>query len=493
MVWIRNLYSDGRPDPKPEVIKTEKDGKAVNEYIYTEDPSYPKVIIESVDYEAPYYPSWPPERHTRLLPVRPASRAEETEVARAALAAFMDRAFRRPADPAGVDEMARYFTKVRPLVDSFEQAIRETFAMVLVSPDFLYLVERAEPAEKRIDDYELASRLSYFLWSTMPDERLLELASQGRLSAPEGLTAEVERMLDDERSWAFVEQFSNQWLDLDGVDRVAVNPNYYPDFDESLKADMRGETQHFFAEVLENDLSALTFLRSDFAMLNQALAQHYGINGPRTEAFERVPLRFEDRRGGLLAQASILLTNSTGEDSHPINRGVWVRKVLFDDPPPPPPPAVPNLDSSAPGLALMPLKRQLEEHRDNAACVACHQGIDPWGVALEEFDAVGQFRTRVHRRSGEQEAVNPVDAAATLPDGAKVNGFNELAAYLVEHKAQAFGRALTSKMLAYALGRSLELEDQREVDRLAEEFAADGYRFRRHVVRIATSSLFQQH
>jgi hypothetical protein len=367
-------------------------------------------------------------------------------------------------------------------METYEQAMRETLAMTLVAPDFLYRVETGE-----LDDYALASRLSYFLWSTMPDERLRHLADEGRLRDPAVLAAETERMLADERAWAFVEQFSDEWLDLAGVDRIAINPNYYPDFDPKLKAEMRRETQHFFAELLRQDSSALNLLRSDFTMLNEPLARHYGVDGPKSGKFERV----EREQGGLLTQASILLGNSTGEDSHPIERGVWVRSVLLGDPPPPPPPAVPNLDNGETDLSLLPLKRQLELHRDNAACAQCHQGIDPWGIALEQYDAIGLVRQEIVRHVGDREARHPVDAKATLPDGAEVNGAAELADYLVERRGSQFARALTSKMLTYALGRSLELGDEPALDELVRKFEEDDYRLKSLVTLIVASEPFR--
>ena len=387
--------------------------------------------------------------------------------------------------------MLRFFGKVRPTVDSFEQALRETLAMVLISPDFLYRIEASESGTKWLNEHELASRLSYFLWGTMPDARLMDLADRGELRDPTTLRAEAVRMLKNSKSSAFVEQFSDQWLDLGGVDRIAINPNYYPNFDLSLKADMRLETQAYFAALLRQDLSALNFLQSDFAILNQRMSRHYGIEGPRGGGFEFVSLRDSGRPGGLLTQASILLSNSTGEDSHPVERGVWIRKALLGDPPPPPPPSVPNLSSGDPRARLLPLKRQLELHQDNPACTHCHQGIDPWGIPLEEFDAVGLRRDTVLRRSGEREERHPVDARSTLPDGHEVEGAGALAQYLLDRKSHRFARALTSKLLAYALGRSLQRGDDGVVDEIVSQFERAGFRLRELCTIIVTSESFR--
>ena len=490
LIWIRNAYSDGRPPPEPEEIVSASNGKQKKRYVWREDPRFPKIVVESVDFHAPLYARWPPERHRRLLPQTPGSAAAEPAAAEAALRPFMRRAFRRPVDDADVAQSLAFFAKVRPAAASFEQAMRETLAMVLISPDFLYRVETAKSRGQSLNGHELASRLSYFLWGTTPDDRLNRLADAGKLGETKILAAEAERLLDDPRSWSFIEQFSDAWLDLEGINRIAVNPNYYPDFDPALKADMRRETQHFFAEVLRGNLSALNLLRSDFSLMNQPLAAHYGVRGPRGGAFERVSLAASGRPGGLLSQASVLLSNSTGEDSHPVERGVWIRRALLDDPPAPPPPAVPNLGGEKAG-ALLPLRRQLERHSDNAACAHCHRGIDPWGITLEEYDAVGLKRERILRRNGEQEAWHTVDAAATLPDGSAVNGLEALLDYLLRKKDRAFARALTAKLLTYALGRSLEPGDDEIVDALTRNFIAGGYRLRSLITMIAISDSFR--
>lgn len=489
LVWVRNVYSDGNPIPEGRKIETLVDGKKVVSYEWDEDPDFPKIVVESVEFRAPVYDSWPPAYHSALIPRTPDSPVDEPTAVRQALSGFLPRAFRRPVAESSIESYVRFFERVRPTVASFEEAVRETFAAALISPDFLYRVEDGD--SPYLDDFELASRLSYLLWSTMPDRRLFSLAEAGRLSEPNVLRAETERMLADPRSRQFVVQFAGQWLDLDGLDRIAVNPSYYPEFDPALKAEMRREAEELFAELLRNNLSAMNLLRSDFTMANHAMARHYGLEGPRGSKFERIPIAGTGRPGGLLSQASILLSNSTGEDSHPIERGVWVRRVLLADPPPPPPPAVPNLADSG-DTTLLPLKRQLELHRDNEACASCHRGIDPWGVALEEYDAVGLPRSEILRRDGEREERHPVDAQATLPDGTQVAGAAELADYLVSGRKRDFARALTGKLLAYALGRSLEISDEKELDRLTNQFAETNYGLKSLVTIITASDAFRR-
>ena len=490
LIWIRNAYSDGRPPPAGEKVEFEEDGKAKWKMVWPVDPAFPTIVVESVRFEAPVYSRWPPAHHSRLIPRSPGSRTAERTAAREQLRAFLRRAYRRPVRDADVRPILRFFDTVRPTVSSYEEAMREAMAMALVSPAFLYRIERGKASSSRIDSHELAARLSYFLWSTMPGARLTALADQGRLREPSTLRAEALRMLDDPRSREFVEQFTDQWLDLAGVHRVAINPIYYPDFDPALKEHMREETRQFFAALLREDASALRFLRSDMALLNEPMARHYGIRGPRGGTFEQVSLAGTGRLGGLLSQSSILLSNSTGEDSHPVERGVWVRRALLGDPPSPPPPAVPNLDSGDEDLALLPLARQLELHRDSEACARCHQGIDPWGLALEEYDAVGLRREAVSRRVGERVKSHPVDSEATLPDGYRVSGAQGLADYLVAHRSRQFSKALVSKMLAYALGRGLELRDQEIVEDLTDRFEQTGHRLKQLCVMIVTSEPF---
>lgn len=496
LIWLDNAFSDGRPAPKPRQVVIEtpgRDGKKPRkqkQLVWDTDPEFPKIEVESVRFKAPVFQNWPPAHHTRILFPDGLAASDPSAYAREVLARFMRRAFRRPVVDDEVDSMLAYFHEVRPTFSSFEEAMRETLALVLVSPDFLYLVEPSSGRSRDLTSHELASRLSYFLWSSMPDERLFQLADSGQLDDSQKLAEEVDRLLADPRSWNFVSQFSDQWLDLSGLNRIAVNPEYYPDFRNELKPHMRRETQEFFNEILRNDHSALAFLDSDFVMLNRPLAEHYGLRGPESLRFERVALTGNHQRGGLLAQASVLLTNSTGEDSHPVLRGVWIRKRLLGDPPAPPPPNVPNLNQTSRDVASLPLKEQLQEHLENEACARCHREIDPWGIALEEFDAVGLVRDRIQRKSGKNRLTFDVDASAVLPDGHEVNGLAELKDYLLSEKRTSFARTLVSRLLAYALGRSLELSDRDTLDELTARFIESDYRLRKLVHLIVASREF---
>ena len=485
-VSVYNAYEDDTPGKKKRKKKKKKNNNNV-----PPDPTQPVLVIESVEFEGPVFDSWPPRQHARIFFDSPGQQ-DERGYARRILARFMTRAYRRPVEETEVTGTLALFDRVRTTATSFETAMRDVLAMVLVSPEFLYLVEPRDVEERQttLTGYELASRLSYFLWSTMPDERLFELAAGGKLSDEAVLKAEVRRMIADPRSWQFVEHFTDQWLDLSGLDRVAVNPEYHPNFDERLKQDMRDETQHFFAEILYKDLSCLNLLESDFTMLNRRLARHYGITAPLSGDLQRVALEGDSHRGGLLTHGSFLLSNSNGGDSHPIKRAVWLLDRLLDDPPPPPPPDVPDLDPNQPDLAKLSLKQQLETHRQKEACNHCHRRIDPWGVAFENYDAIGKWRTVVPASRKNKRKKKPVDSVAALPDGSTVQGVAELKTYLVDRKSGQFARALVKRLLTYGLGRTLEFTDKKTVEALTRQFIEEEYRLSKLITAIVRSESF---
>ena len=372
--------------------------------------------------------------------------------------------------------------------------MRETLVMVLVSPQFLYLSGQSRPdAGGQLSETQFATRLSYFLWNSMPDEHLLEKAVGGQLKNREELSQVVSRMLADPKSARFVNSFTDQWLNLSGLDRVAVNPEYYPDFDDRLKEDMREESRRFVGEILLNDLSALNLIDSDFAMLNFRLAKHYGLKGPRGSEFQRVPVSVEDRRGGLLTQAGVLLANSTGEDSHPIRRAVWLLDRLLDSPPSPPPPDVPVLDAGKAARSGLSIVEQLQQHREKKSCNNCHRKIDPWGIAFENYDAVGRWRSEVVRteKKGRKQPLT-IDSRSELPGGEVIDGMPGLKKHLMAREKDRFARALVSRLLVYALGRSLDSADESIVVSLTKDFVDNGYKLSKLVHAIVASDLFRQ-
>ncbi len=486
LLWLDNAYAEGRDKP----IKARGKGKKRNA---REDPlTYPQIEVASMEFTGPILDSWPPEHHQAIL-FSSNQRSNEEAYSIDVLRHFMSRAFRRPISDEEIAPYHRFFRSARPKMGTFEEAIRETLAMVLISPDFLFLVEPSGSSKRSISDWELASRLSYFLWSTMPDARLFNLAKKGDLGKPDVLEKEISRMIADERSWQFVEQFADQWLDVGALQRVAINPNYYPKFDSALKASMRGETIHFFGELFRKNLSALNILDSNFTMLDEPLAKHYGLTGPKGSHFERVSIKPGDNRGGILAHGSVLLGNSSGEDSHPVKRAVWIRERLLDDPPAPPPPDVPALDSTDPDFASLSVRDQLAEHRKQLSCNECHRNIDPWGISLENFGADGLWREEILRKKvkGKGMIKLPVLSKATLPNGKKVEGLAGLKKHLLEDRREQFARAFTTKLLTYALGRRLELIDEKSVSDLTSKFIESDYRIKDLIHLVVTSKTFQ--
>ncbi|MEK6236203.1 MAG: DUF1592 domain-containing protein, partial [Planctomycetales bacterium] len=319
----------------------------------------------------------------------------------------------------------------------------------------------------------------------MPDDELFSLAATGELLQPSVLRAQVKRMRKDPRFQRFATRFSSQWLGLSAMENVAVNPTVHREFSDEITENLKRETLAFASHVLTNDLSCRNFLQSDFAMLNQTVAKHYGIEGVHGSHFRPVPLRPEDRRGGVLTQGSFLIAGSDGTDSNPIYRGVWLKKRLFADPPPPPPPGVPALDDSPSRAAKLSLKQQIALHRQAPACARCHNKIDPWGVAFENYDAVGLWRTRMTKSTGEA-----VDAQSTLPDGETVDGVAELQDYLMKNKSDDLAEALARRMLGYALGRRLGFSDDETTRELSQAFQASDYQVSALLEKIVTSQAF---
>lgn len=486
LLWLDNAYAEGHDKP----IKAR--GKGKKKKAPKGPLTYPRIEVASMQFIGPILDDWPPAQHKAIL-LPSEQRSDEETYSKIVIRNFMRRAFRRPIHDEEIVPYYRFFRSTRPEMETFEDAIRETLAMVLISPDFLFLVEPSGSSKRSISDWELASRLSYFLWSSMPDTRLLNLAEKEALRKPEILEKEISRMISDERSWQFVEQFADQWLDIGALQRVAINPNYYPKFDPTLKASMRGETIHFFGELFQKNLSALNILDSNFTMLDEPLAKHYGLAGPKGSRFERVSIKPGDHRGGVLAHGSVLLGNSTGEDSHPVKRAVWIRERLLDDAPAPPPPDVPALDSTDPNFAALSVRDQLAEHRKQISCNECHRNIDPWGISLENFGADGLWREQILRKKvkGKGMIKLPVLSEAILPDGKKIEGIADLKKHLLEDRREQFARAFTSKLLTYALGRRLELTDQKTVDELTSKFIKSEYRIKDLIYLIVASKTFQ--
>ena len=488
IITLQNAIDDGKPLTQAvnKVIE-EKDKKGKirkrKVKVFPEDPDFPRIIIESVEFVRNDYPSWPPSLHRRI--VQDGEELPDPKAVEKLLSRFLRRAWRRPVNGEEIKKWMAHYQKMLQQGDSPILALKETLSATLASSNFLYLTEPFEfDKSRKLNAHELASRLSYFLWSSMPDEELSELADSGRLLEPSVLRKEFDRMLADSKADRFAEQFSMQWLDLEGVDRVAINPQYYKGFDNSLKPDMVGETQAFFREILRSNTSALQFIDAEFTMLNASLAKHYGLEGPKSQRFERVSLEGTSRPGGVLGHASTLLAGSDGADSHPIKRAVWIRERLLHDPPNPPPPDVPGVEKSVPNFEKLSIREQLAIHRKKEACADCHRGIDPWGIALEEYDAIGLFREKTARRK------KRVSAKTVLPGSHEISGLIDLQKHLLNGRRDQFAKALVSKLLTYALGRSLSLEDELLIEKLSGDFAINDYRLPSLMKNIVTSRPF---
>ena len=422
-----------------------------------EDPL--QVLIDHVEISAPFYEQWPPKTHTDIF-FESGSRSDEQVYGREVLSRFLKRVWRRPVTSPDVDQFMDLFARYRPGFATFEDAMVEVLATALATPEFLYLTQRATADEtqpsSRISEVEFASRLSMFLWSSIPDDDLLKLAEQGKLREPDVLTAQVNRMLEDPRSRRFSQNFVEQWLGLDRMSSVThINDN-------SLRESMLEEPVAFFEEVLKNNRSVLDFIHSDYALVNERLAAHYQIPNVYGPHFRNVPITPQTNRGGLLTSAAIMTMNSDGTDSHPLKRGVWMLRRILDDPPPPPPPNVPEVDLTDPRILQMTLKERIADHRDNAACVSCHSRIDPWGIAFENYDALGVYRTHIKNQ--------PVDATSELFNRQTLEGIDGLKRYLLTDRQDQFARAMVHKLTAYALGRPLSFGDRADVDSLTAQF-----------------------
>jgi mono/diheme cytochrome c family protein len=398
---------------------------------------------------------------------------------------LLTRAFRRPARVPEVDKYLRLHRAARAKGDSFAEGIAIALQAMLVSPDFLFRFEGAQPEAagaslQRISQHELASRLSYFLWASMPDDELRLMADQRMLRKPEILAAQVRRMLQDPKAGSLVQEFGGQWLKFRALESVAPDRDRFPQFEDYLRLSMKRETELFFETIMREDRSILEFVDADYTFLNERLARHYGIDGVTGPEFRRTALA-DARRGGVLTHGSVLTVSSYATRTSPVLRGKWILENILAAPPPPPLPGVANLDETKVGVGSS-VREQLEAHRTNPICASCHRRMDPLGFGLENFDAIGAWRTK--------DGEFPVDAAGTLPDGRSFSGPAELKSILKSER-EAFARALSMKLLTYALGRGLEPYDQRTVRTIARRLPAYDYRFSGLVLEIVNSAPFQ--
>lgn len=463
----------------------------LNDYYNKDDPN-PRnrdrnLILRSLELTGPMAADAPlPESHRRIITIYPQG-GNDKEAAKTVLKAFASRAYRRPATEADVERLMAIYQQVRGQGDSYEKAIQVCVTAVMVSPHFLFRVEldgtpAAGTEAVSVGGYELASRLSYFLWSSMPDAELFGLAGQGKLEDPKVLEAQVERMLKDPKARALADSFASQWLQLRKLETLSPDPKLFAGYSEQLKQDMILETKRFFLSIVMEDRSILDFIDADYTFVNAALARHYGLPAPQTGGFQRVSL-VGTERGGLLTQASVLTVTSNPNRTSPVKRGKWVLEEMLGAPPPPPPPDVGVLPDDAVAITEKSIRERLKHHRRNPACATCHRSMDAIGFSMENFDAVGAWRT--------QDGRFPVDNRGELPDGTVFEGTKELKALLMKRKDD-FTRCLAEKMLVYATGRGLRTADNCHVDEIVSTTQKEGYRMKSLIRAIVMSDAFRK-
>ncbi|HEY8521170.1 MAG TPA: DUF1592 domain-containing protein [Gammaproteobacteria bacterium] len=445
--------------------------------------------IERLEIKGPFGPSGvsdTPSRR-RIFDCRPQSEADELPCAKRILARLVRQAFRRPVTEADLEVPLRFFANGRRN-GNFETGIESALTIVLASPEFLYRVEKVPDglppgAIYELSDLELASRLSFFLWSRLPDEGLLTLAEQGRLRDPRVIEQQVRRMLADPRAESLVTNFAAQWLDIRGVASIVPDPVVFPEFNPDLGNDFAMELDLFLRSILLEDRSVLELLDADHTFLNERLALHYGVPNVQGDAFRRVTLEDENRHG-LLGKGGILMATSYPNRTAPVLRGAWILEAITGTPPAPPPPNVEAFPENEEGVQPKTVRERLEAHRKNPTCNGCHGVMDPLGFALENFDAIGAWRTF------DRDAGEAIDSTGELADGTVVHGPVELREKLLEEPEQ-FVQTLTEKLMIFALGRGLEHYDMPAVRKVVRDAARDDYRFSSILVGIATSAPFR--
>lgn len=492
---------------EPETFEIEADlgrGFAVQFFAqslpyWVKDPTEgknPGIGWSPVEITGPLVDEWPPESHRRLLGDVDWN-SGTLDDAREILRRFLPKAYRRPITEAELERPLRLVRRAieedRPFLDSLRVGLEAS----LCSPNFLFLRESA--GDERISEYELASRLSYFLWNSLPDDTLLSYAEAGTLSKSETLADEVERMLSDEKSERFVKNFTDQWLKLRDINKTTPDRKLYADFDELLQISMVRESRAFFRELLRENLPITNFVDSDFAMLNKRLAENYGIGGVGGLELQKVSLPDDSVRGGVLTQGAVLKVTANGTNTSPVIRGVWVLENIFGKHLPPPPPNIAGIEPDIRDATTV--REQLDAHRDAESCAACHQYIDPPGFALENFDPIGRYREnylqfKVNEKFAEKgwgTVVDgkKVDASGTMADGDAFGDVREFKRHLLEDE-ETFARCFTDRIATYALGRVMGFSDRQSINSIMEASRADGNGFRTLIVHLVTSPLFKK-
>ena len=462
-----------------------------------DETRYPRVFLDYLEVEGPLYDQWPPKSHTSLLfrekkelnnnqnGVSP----ENLDYAEQIFHRFLPRAWRRPVSDSEVKTILTVVEQELENGGTFHDSIRIGLTAALTSPKFLFLVEPAQQ-KRNLTEYELASRLSYFLWSSMPDDKLMVLARRGKLSDPVALREQVDRMIEDERSSRFVENFGSQWLKINTFNAFAPDKYLYRSYDEKLSESIEKEPLHFFDEILKQDLSVTQFIDSDFLVINQRLAQHYGIDGVTGDGFRKVFLPAGSRRGGLLGMAGVHQAGSDGVRTKPVTRAAYVLDVLFNDPPDPPPPNAGEIEPNVRGEKLT-VRQRLLQHQEIKSCAACHSALDPYGLALENFNVIGSWRDKQDGEEFRGDRRPPITIDGKLPNGDVFESYDEFKQVLLK-QSDRLRRGLAEKLLVYALGRPVDPLDDSALQAAVKSMKKSDDSLRSLIKSIVTSPSFLQ-
>lgn len=461
----------------------------------------PRVYIDWMEVEGPIRTDWPPKSHQLVL--FKGDEQRDPAYAREIVQRFLPRAYRRPVTGEEVAQVTGLIDAQLSDGRDFYTALRIGLQRILTSPTFLFLNEPAaigglDPVQedvtevrnrrRRLNDYELAGRLSYFLWSTMPDEQLFDLVRQEKLSDPVVLNQQVDRMLADAKTREFVENFAGQWLNVREFGSVMPAENLYSEYDSDLEESSRLEAYEFFEEILANNLPITSFLDSDFVVINERLARHYEIDGVTGDEFRRVSLRPEHNRGGVFGMAGLMTLLADGTRTLPVRRAAWIVENLFNDPPPPPPPNAGEVQPNTAGEKLT-VRERLERHRNEPTCASCHATLDPYGLALENYDAIGKWRT-IQNGEGFRRNAPELDVSGELPSGRRFASLREFKAALLAERKR-FARAFSERMMTYALGRPVGYSDRETIESIVDTLESENYRIQTLIRMIVQSDQFQ--
>ena len=450
------------------------------------DPIFPMLIVDWLEWEGPILKESNQQKRVRFYPTS----ESETDV-RKALHTFLEKAWRRPPTKKDTDRFFGVYESELAAGEKFASAFKASLVAAMTAKNFYYLSEgSAKEKRLKVNDWELASRLSYFLWGSMPDDALFAAAKAGNLQQPDVLQKQVRRMLADPKTQSFLDAFPRQWLQLHKVGMFPPDNNLYPDYDNWLEESMVLESTHFFQEMFKQNLPIQDFLTADWTILNARLAMHYGMPKIHGSGFKKVSLKADNPRGGILTQASVLSLTSDGTRHRPVHRGVWVYEAIFGKSPPPPPPNVEPLAPTPSDKPKATIRDQIQAHSSNPTCASCHKKIDPLGFAFDNFNAIGQWREREIVPEGQGE--DPlVDASGELPNGKTFKGPSDFKLGLAEDKDR-FAEALTKQLATFALRRLMTIDDQSQIQQITQSTASNNHRLRDLVEALVLSDLFQQ-